>query len=297
MCDWSETRESSDSEAVDDEMLSCGSELLRWAEEVLRKAESQASTSPPPQTHLPPGDSDTSGQSRQSDDELSCKEQRAEELKQQVNRLQEQSERECLRMETETSRRQQLVEERSNAKEADLSGFRQRINTAAEEMRSNYFYLPFSPDPSAQNFERALPQRSPPPSMPPPQRPVPPPGGPSAPTTFRKAVYSSLAAAEARWAKLEALLESGATDPIHFSDIPWPDVKGSLTGIGPGDAAPIAKRKLVVALRRWHPDKWRRILDRVPEAEHGRVMQRVKSIAQRLLEEKATLAGVGRALP
>lgn len=79
-------------------------------------------------------------------------------------------------------------------------------------------------------------------------------------------------------------------------DIPWPDAAVSLTGIAMGDAATTAKRKLAVALRRWHPDKWRRILDRVPDVEQERVMERVKSIAQRLLEEKAKLTGPGGVL-
>jgi hypothetical protein len=58
----------------------------------------------------------------------------------------------------------------------------------------------------------------------------------------------------------------------------------------------MAKRRVAAALRRWHPDKWRRILDRVPEVEQACVMEQVKNIAQRLLEEKAKLTGPGGVL-
>jgi hypothetical protein len=59
----------------------------------------------------------------------------------------------------------------------------------------------------------------------------------------------------------------------------------------PSDPAATVKKKLAEALRRWHPDKWRRILDRVPEAERAQVMERVKAVAQQLLEEKSKLLG------
>lgn len=84
-----------------------------------------------------------------------------------------------------------------------------------------------------------------------------------------------------------------SSGPIHFTDIPWPSGSASITGVVPGDTIPVAKRKLANALRRWHPDKWRRILNRVPENEQAPVMERVKNIAQGLLEEKAKLTGPG----
>merc|ERR1711990_882646 len=110
--------------------------------------------------------------------------------------------------------------------------------------------------------------------MPPPQCPRAPIHAPSGPRAFRKAAYSA-AAADARWAKLETLLDNCDGEPIRFCDIPWSDTSASLTGIRLGDPATLAKRKLVTALRRWHPDKWRRILDRVPSEERDKVMQRV----------------------
>mmetsp|Transcript_20703 Transcript_20703/g.40479 ORF Transcript_20703/g.40479 Transcript_20703/m.40479 type:complete len:213 (+) Transcript_20703:641-1279(+) len=98
---------------------------------------------------------------------------------------------------------------------------------------------------------------------------------------------------EAAWSRLEGKLES-STASIGFMDIPWPrEATYGITGVHPGDQPVEAKRRLAAALRRWHPDKWRRILDRVPEAEQARVMERVKTIAQRLLDEKARLTAPG----
>lgn len=101
---------------------------------------------------------------------------------------------------------------------------------------------------------------------------------------------------EAAWARLEARLERGQ-GPIRFADVPWPPEGAfGITGVRPSDAVAQTKRRLAGALRRWHPDKWRRILDLVPEAEQARLMEQVKSIAQRLLDEKARLCGPGGAL-
>lgn len=307
-------------DATDVDLNSASEELLRWAEEVLKKAEPQtewystnlfnndATSTPEPSAGSvqpqPPAEPNGRGQFRSA-----ARQQRAEEMRHRVRHLQEHDERQYERLQSEATQYQQRADDGDTT--ADLEAFRQRVSAAAEEMRSNFSNAPFTasaaPAPTASAHEgapprsfytiptmagRSRPPDSPPPECnPPPQRPVPPSVAPPGPRGFRKAAYGSAAAAEARWAKLEGLLEAGSSTPIHFIDIPWPDAQGSLTGIAPGDATVTAKRKLAAALRRWHPDKWRRILNCVPEAEQERVMQRVKSIAQRLLEEKAALTG------
>jgi len=97
---------------------------------------------------------------------------------------------------------------------------------------------------------------------------------------------------EALWSALEEKM-AAENAVIHESDIPWPDGKLSVIGVVNGDERDAAKKKLAVALRRWHPDKWRRILNCVPKAEQDHMMQRVKEVAQRLLQEKAKLTGPG----
>jgi hypothetical protein len=103
-------------------------------------------------------------------------------------------------------------------------------------------------------------------------------------------VYDSRDEYERAWACLEARLEQD-NGPIRFDDIPWPPEGDGLgiLGAAPGDIE-VAKSKLAPALRRWHPDKWQRILDRVPAAEKVSVMDQARGIIQRLLTEKAKLS-------
>merc|ERR1712151_803377 len=209
-----------------------------------------------------------------------ARQRRAEELRREFTRLNEETERDCEFLEAEGAARRQRFDAEKNA-------WQNRVNAAAEELRSNFAqWSPFD-----------LPHRPrPPPTPREPGKPAPP------PSVRRRVVPSTLNTKafdnhEAAWTRLEASLETSSS-PTHFSDIPWPlaGAIGGITGVMPGDSASVAKRKLVAALRRWHPDKWRRILDRVPEAEQARVMEQVKIIAQRLLDEKAKLTGPGGVL-
>lgn len=170
---------------------------------------------------------------------------------------------------------------------------RRRVNSAAEEMRSNFARVSFDAAGrrSAPRGEESSTRGG---SVPPPQRAsafaAASAAGP--PDTARAREAEDAAAA---WARFEGILDADSA-PIHFESIPWPREGAGITGVLLGDSRPVAKRKLAGALRRWHPDKWKRILDRVPEAEQTRVMERVKSIAQRLLDEKAKLTGLGGVL-
>lgn len=169
---------------------------------------------------------------------------------------------------------------------AEDSAWRGRVNDAAEELRSNLSSNPFGQHASggAASHGGGSAAAPPPPRMPNQRPPV-----LGARTSAGEGLASAAVAAaerhEAAWARLEASVESG-TGPIHYVDIPWPPDGASITGRLPGATAAEAKKSLVAALRRWHPDKWRRILDRVPQAEQAQVTERVKCVAQRLLEEK-----------
>lgn len=262
-------------------------ELLRWAEEVLQRAqmenqsERQSYVSP---LRVPSTLADRSNNNcqprHQNSHDRSDAQQRAENWKDEVNRLHQESESELERLASESSRRQQHDRD---------DEWRRRVTSAAEEMRDNISRWSFDQEGQCrQEWRRSA-------SLPRPQRPCAPPCAPSAPRSFRKAFYTQnaqVATTEVRWVQLEAQLETDSSQPIRFIDIPWPIEGSSLTDVEPGDEAIVVKRKLAHALRRWHPDKWRRILDRVPESEHARVMERVKTIAQRLLEEKARLSGL-----
>mmetsp|Transcript_75865 Transcript_75865/g.180238 ORF Transcript_75865/g.180238 Transcript_75865/m.180238 type:complete len:686 (-) Transcript_75865:39-2096(-) len=309
-----------------------GDDLLQWAEEVLRKAKESKPTvetgdefgspslrrpprprertplsaldpafceSPPfyppqpPCSSAPPAPPPLTPRAK-------ARRRRAEELRDKMRRLTEESERERQRLTNdEEAQRRRIAEEEER--------WRNRVNCAAEEFRANFskwsspFVEPTTPTgpPSAGASPRSARQGGAPP--PPRSGNVPPPPREdySRPAHWKtpdpSPVVESKRDAESAWANLEALLETGSSQ-IRFSDIPWPSQapSASITGVAPGDSAASVKRKLAVALRRWHPDKWRRILDHVPDDEQTRVMERVKAVAQRLLEEKAKLATAGR---
>jgi hypothetical protein len=291
-----------DSEAVPEEAQADSDELLRWAEEVLRKAHSQTDaweqddSCPAPRQQAPAAPSDNCAPSHWQQQAAKCRDE--------VHRLQQESERDWERFTSEAaSWRQRFVQEAGTS--GVFAGWRDRISSAAEELRSNLSSGPFDDDSGQQQKDpRRHPRATSMPAkqaaaVPPSQRPSPPPGAPPGSRKFRKAFYTTSArstAADVWWLKLEAQMEAGGSQSIHFADIPWPDAHSSLTGIEQGDAMTTKKQKLANALRRWHPDKWRRILDCVPEVEKERVMERVKNMAQRLLEEKAKLTGPGGAL-
>lgn len=294
-------------EATDEELLRSGNDgkdLLRWAEEVLRKAcaaeTTDASAAPvasallgTPRVPRPPASSlDGMALERQ---------RRAEDLKATMRRLTSESESECDRLgqELEAARQRHNIESQGD-------DWRDRLNSAAEEMRSNFSRgCTFTKNSTFEGTPGGATPRSAfggatkrgftrpgggvrDPTPPPPR----PPGEASRPSPAvrlggARRTLATQDAAAAAWARLEEQLDRDC-DPIHFYDIPWPS-SSSITGASPGDSAIVVKQRLTMALRRWHPDKWRRIIDRVPKDEQAQVMERVKGVAQRLLEEKALL--------
>lgn len=224
--------------------------LLRWAEEVLRKAQECSKKEAPeqPSCGKPPVPLTPGAKARR---------RRADDLRDEVNRLTKESEREAERLASEEARRR-----RSQEPEDD---WRKRLNAAADEFRSNLGRMSFGSHTSqAKPRSESVPSR-----------------------------YTSRRVSTARtpqWDRVESVLEQAGV--LRFSDIPWP-AAGNITGVTGDDSAGVAKRKLAAALRRWHPDKWRRILDHVIESDQKPVMERVKVVAQQLLDEKAKMTGPG----
>jgi len=219
--------------------------------------------------------------------EVEARQRRAEDMRKEMAKLFHEAEIDCDKMAAE-----EAVRRRHFA--AESAAWKERVSSAAEEVRSSF----------AKGFEPTGGVRPGPGSTPTSKHfssggCCTPRGGriPPLPTQSARRASSSTAGSidlhEAAWSRLEGKLECSAAS-IGSTDIPWPrEATYGITGVQPGDQPSEAKRRLAAALRRWHPDKWRRILDRVPEAEQAHVMERVKTIAQRLLEEKAKLTAPG----
>jgi len=259
-------RRSSESESSNDTLKSGSDDLLRWAEDVLRRAQDKGPI-PSHQAGQPRSHSHLESERRASDAKSStgakppltpgvkARRQKAEDLREKIRRLTEESEQECERLASE--------EQAQRLRFAREEGWRNRVSCAADEFRSNF---------SRVSFDSAR--------------------APVAPSTARSSSMPARRPCHDQWAKLEANMEAGHA--VRFVDIPWP--KAAIIGVVEDDSPGVAKRKLTAALRRWHPDKWKRILDHVPQAEQQMVMERVKSVAQNLLDEKAKLTGPGGVL-
>lgn len=114
----------------------------------------------------------------------------------------------------------------------------------------------------------------------PPPRPPPAPAKAAGPPPITR--YSDF---EAAWARFEQEV-APTRERLRFGDIPWPTALPSISGATAGDTPEERKRKLRTALVRWHPDKWSGLLGRVADSDRPQVMERVKEVTQRILEEK-----------
>ncbi|CAK0865551.1 unnamed protein product [Prorocentrum cordatum] len=253
-----------------------GDGLLQWADEVLRKAQALGAAAEAQRAEpgggsgagaapRPPALRTPSGRTPSAD----ARERRASELRDEMRRITEEAELECRRRLTEEGLRQRRLEE-----ELHDSAWRHRLDAAAEEMRSRCSGISFeeraadrpaADRPRSSGFGAGCGVPTPPPGPPPGN------GARQPPHSRRRLVARSASEHEAAWARLEARLERGQ-GPIRFADVPWPPEGAfGITGVRPGDA--VAQ-------------------DLVPEAEQARLMEQVKSIAQRLLDEKARGAAV-----
>eukprot|EP00930_Biecheleria_cincta_P098045 TRINITY_DN89730_c0_g1_i1.p1 TRINITY_DN89730_c0_g1~~TRINITY_DN89730_c0_g1_i1.p1 ORF type:complete len:461 (-),score=98.77 TRINITY_DN89730_c0_g1_i1:181-1563(-) len=124
------------------------------------------------------------------------------------------------------------------------------------------------------------------PQQPPPVPPAPPPAS-KVPATPGFASFADFGKA---WSSFEQKLQTAGTSQksawLRCADIPWPTSLSSVSGAAAGDDPAEKKRKLRSALVRWHPDKWAPILEQVVESERAQVMEQVKQVTQRILEEK-----------
>mmetsp|Transcript_148031 Transcript_148031/g.258170 ORF Transcript_148031/g.258170 Transcript_148031/m.258170 type:complete len:333 (+) Transcript_148031:33-1031(+) len=103
---------------------------------------------------------------------------------------------------------------------------------------------------------------------------------PRAPTLF-----TSFAEFDAAWAAFEKQVAAGVQG-LRFLDVPWPVSLPTVSGVEPRENLDARKRKLRAALVRWHPDKWSKVLDCIHEADRGQVVERVKEVTRRIIDEK-----------
>lgn len=116
-----------------------------------------------------------------------------------------------------------------------------------------------------------------------------PPPAPSPPKKISKDPYfRSFADFDNAWGSFEQKASNGS---VRVTDVPWPTSLPTVSGIADSDSAAEKKKKLRAALMRWHPDKWGRIIDSVSKDEQSLVMERVKEVTQRILDEKNRYGG------
>mmetsp|Transcript_47992 Transcript_47992/g.133884 ORF Transcript_47992/g.133884 Transcript_47992/m.133884 type:complete len:326 (-) Transcript_47992:269-1246(-) len=108
------------------------------------------------------------------------------------------------------------------------------------------------------------------------------------------ASFESFAAFDAAWAAFERRVADEATAArgatLGCADVPWPTSLPTISGILPTDKSKDRKRKLREAVLRWHPDKWMPILAHIREADRQEVMERVKAVTRRILDERKRFA-------
>lgn len=110
-----------------------------------------------------------------------------------------------------------------------------------------------------------------------------------APQGPKEVSFSSYSDFDAAWSRFEGQVSSGQA--LRYTDVPWPTSLPSISGAcGTHDAAE-RKRKLRTALVRWHPDKWGVIFGLIHEDDKQIVMEKVKDVTRRIIEEKRVFGG------
>lgn len=93
------------------------------------------------------------------------------------------------------------------------------------------------------------------------------------------------AAYDDAWKQFEKkVAQSGAA--LAYADVPWPKALTTISGVDASDTKEVRKKKLRDAVLRWHPDKWSPLLDRICEADRAQVVEEVKAITRRILDER-----------
>merc|ERR1712232_1345604 len=101
----------------------------------------------------------------------------------------------------------------------------------------------------------------------------------------RERQFASWEEYSATWDRFEEQLAKGSVK-VAYSDIPWPNLPGGSVSGTAGMAGAEGKKRLFMALRRWHPDKWQSVLERVPAGDLDAVKRRVKEVTEQILDEK-----------
>lgn len=97
--------------------------------------------------------------------------------------------------------------------------------------------------------------------------------------------FGSFSEFDTYWARFEQKVNAGTQD-LHFIDVPWPTSLTSIAGVIASESLEVRKRKLRAALVRWHPDKWSKVLDCIHESDRAKVVEKVKEVTRRIIEEK-----------
>mmetsp|Transcript_51639 Transcript_51639/g.136426 ORF Transcript_51639/g.136426 Transcript_51639/m.136426 type:complete len:213 (+) Transcript_51639:521-1159(+) len=90
---------------------------------------------------------------------------------------------------------------------------------------------------------------------------------------------------EQKWEKFER--SSSASSTVSAAAIPWPPAGMTVSGISNSDSGQEKKSKLKKALLRWHPDKWHAVMQKIPASQQTQVLEKVKAVAQLVLDEKS----------
>jgi len=98
--------------------------------------------------------------------------------------------------------------------------------------------------------------------------------------------FGSFAEFDAHWARFEQRASAAGARDLRLVDVPWPTSLTSVSGVSAGESLDVRKRKLRAALIRWHPDKWSKLLDCIHESDRTKVVEKVKEVTRRIIDEK-----------
>lgn len=90
---------------------------------------------------------------------------------------------------------------------------------------------------------------------------------------------------DAHWARFEERITAGGKD-LRLLDVPWPLSLATVSGVSACESLAARKTKLRAALKRWHPDKWSKLLDCIHESDRAKVVEKVKEVTRKIIDEK-----------
>ncbi|CAE8598915.1 unnamed protein product, partial [Polarella glacialis] len=86
------------------------------------------------------------------------------------------------------------------------------------------------------------------------------------------------------WDQFEKLMAEGGK--LKFANVPWPaEPPATVSGASRSEPREVRKSKLRNAVLRWHPDKWGPVLEHFDELERAPLLERVKEVTRRILDE------------